>query len=106
MIKTRFLTSIAFGAALVTAASPAFAGDGTNLYPMLPAETQIMMVFDVADSRDSPLLLKGFEQLLAAKPEAKDKLAEIGIDPAKDIDTLVFAGGGVKDMDDMGDVPF
>jgi len=103
MIRNRLaLTSVAFGAALVTAASPALAGDGTNLYPMLPAETQIMMVFDVADSRDSPLLLKGFEKLLAAKPEAKDKLAEIGIDPAKDIDTLVFAGGGVKDMDDMG----
>ncbi len=106
MIKTRFLTSVAFGAALVTAASPALAGDGTNLYPMLPAETQIMMVFDVADSRDSPLLIKGFEKLLAAKPEAKDKLAEIGIDPTKDIDTLVFAGGGVKDMEDMdGDGP-
>lgn len=103
MIKTRLaFCSVAFGAALVTAASPALAGDGTNLYPMLPAETQIMMVFDVADSRDSPLLLKGFEKLLAAKPEAKDKLAEIGINPTTDIDTLVFAGGGVKDMDDMG----
>lgn len=104
MIRTRLaLSSVAFGAALVAAASPALAGDGTNLYPMLPAETQIMFVFDVADARDSPLLLKGFEKMLAAKPDAKAKLAEIGIDPTKDIDTLAFAGGGVKDMDDMGD---
>jgi hypothetical protein len=99
------LSSLAFSAALVAAASPALAGDGTNLYPMLPAETQIMFVFDVADARDSPLLLKGFEKLLAAKPEAKAKLAEIGIDPTRDIDTLAFVGGGVKDMDEMSDGP-
>jgi hypothetical protein len=106
MIKHRSLALTAFGLSLCAAASPALAGDGTNLYPFLPADTQVMMVFDVADSRDSPLLLKGFDKLLAAQPEAKQKLTEIGIDPVKDIDTLVFAGGGVKDMDEMsGDGP-
>jgi hypothetical protein len=102
MIKHRSLAITAIGISLCAAAAPALAGDGTNLYGMLPADTQVMMVFDVADSRDSPLLLKGFDKLLAAQPDAKAKLTEIGIDPVKDIDTLAFAGGGVKDMDEMG----
>jgi hypothetical protein len=98
------LCSVALGAALMATAyhpGPAFAGDGTNLYPMLAADTQVLVVFDVADARDSPLLLKGFSKILEMQPEAKTKLAEIGIDPLKDIDTIAFAGGGVKDFEDM-----
>lgn len=102
MSKNRLaLSSIAFGAALLGAASPALAGDGTNLYPMISADTQILVVFDVADARDSTLLQKGFQKMLDMQPDAKTKLAEIGIDPMKDIDTLAFAGGGVKSFDDM-----
>ncbi|HVV85636.1 MAG TPA: hypothetical protein VHE35_21395 [Kofleriaceae bacterium] len=92
------------GAALC-AATPAFAGDGTNLIKMIPAESQIVMVFDVADARDSTLLQKGYDSLLAAKPDAKEKLAEIGLDPMKDIDTVLFAGSAkgddFKDMASM-----
>ena len=95
------LAAISFGLALCASAAPAMAGDGTNLYPMLSADTQMVMVFDVADSRDSKLLMTGFEKLLAAKPEAKAKMAEIGIDPMKDVDTVVFAGGGMSDFEDL-----
>ena len=95
------LCSVAVGAALMATATPALAGDGTNLYPMLSADTQILMVFDVADSRDSVLLQKGFQKLLDMQPDAKAKMTEIGIDPMKDVDTIAFAGGGVKDFEDM-----
>jgi hypothetical protein len=89
------------GAALC-AAGPAFAGDGTNLIKMIPAESQIVLVFDVADARDSALLQKGYDSLLAAKPDAKAKLTEIGLDPMKDIDTVLFAGSPKGDeFDDM-----
>lgn len=100
MSKKR-LAVISFGLALCASAAPAMAGDGTNLYPLLSADTQMVMVFDVADSRDSKLLMTGFEKLLAAKPEAKAKMVEIGIDPMKDVDTVVFAGGGVSDFEDL-----
>lgn len=89
------------GAALC-AAGPAFAGDGKNLMKMIPAESQIVMVLDVADARDSKLLQKGYDALLAAKPEAKEKLAQIGLDPLRDIDTVLFAG--VAKSEDMGDM--
>lgn len=101
MSKNLALCSVAVGAALMATATPALAGDGTNLYPMLSADTQVLVVFDVADARDSTLLQKGFQKLLDMSPDAKTKLAEIGIDPMKDVDTLAFAGGGVKDFDDM-----
>lgn len=104
MSKKRLaLSSIAFGAVMFAAATPALAGDGTNLYPMISADTQILVVFDVADARDSTLLQKGFQKMLDTQPDARAKLAEIGIDPMKDIDTLAFAGGGVKNFDDMDD---
>jgi hypothetical protein len=102
MLKNRLaLCSVAVGFALAATATPALAGDGTNLYPMLSADTQILVVFDVADSRDSTLLQKGFQKLLEMQPDAKAKMAEIGIDPMTDIDTLAFAGGGVKDFEEM-----
>src|SRR5690606_26889933 len=88
--------------ALVMTAAPAHAGDGTNLLAHAPENSQIVMVFDVADARDSSLLQKGFDMLIAAKPEAKAKLAEVGIDPMKDIDTVMLAGVGEgDDFDDM-----
>ena len=60
------------------------------------------VVFDIADARDSKLLQKGWDALLAAKPDAKDKLVEIGLDPLRDIDTVMFAGVAKSDdMDDM-----
>ena len=94
--------SLAFAVAataLFMTAAPAHAGDGTDLLKFAPENSQIVMVFDVADARDSALLQKGFDSLLAAKPDAKVKLAEIGLDPMKDIDTVMFAGGGADGTD-------
>lgn len=100
-MKNRLALCLA-GAALC-AAGPAHAGDGTNLIKMIPAESQIVMVFDIADARDSTLLQKGYEALLSAQPDAKAKLAEIGLDPMKDIDTVLFAGtpDSKGEFDDM-----
>jgi hypothetical protein len=93
----------AFGLVLCAAASPALAGDGTNLTTMMSQDTQMVMVFDVADSRDSTLLQKGFDKLLAMQPDAKQKLTELGINPMKDLDTVALAAGGMKDFDSMDD---
>jgi hypothetical protein len=103
---SKSLAFAAAAAALFLTAAPAHAGDGTGLLNLAPENSQIVLVFDVADARDSALLVKGFDKLLAAKPDAKAKMAEIGIDPMKDIDTVLFAGGGVDgvDYDDMKNI--
>ena len=100
MLKNR-IALCAFGVALCAAAAPAVAGDGTNLTVMIPGDTQFVMVFNVADARGSSLLQKGYEKLLAAKPDAQAKMKELGIDPLKDVDTVLFAAGGVKSMEDL-----
>src|SRR5687768_7164691 len=87
--------------AVVATASPALAGDGTHLLPLLPDDTQLVMAIDVADARDSSLLLKSYDKLLAASPAAKTKLAELGLDPLKDLDTILFAAGGHESLDAM-----
>lgn len=89
----------ALGAALVAAAAPAHAGDGTDLLKFAPENSQMVLVFDVADARDSPLLQKGMKSLLDMSADAKAKLAELGLDPLRDIDTVMFAGGGASDLD-------
>lgn len=100
MVKNRL--ALAVVAATLCSAGPAMAGDGTNLMKLIPAETQMVMVFDIADARDSALLQKGWSSLMAAKPEAQAKLAEIGLDPLKDLDTVLFAGSPKgDDFDDM-----
>ncbi|MCE9574151.1 MAG: hypothetical protein K8W52_13475 [Deltaproteobacteria bacterium] len=87
------------GAALVATAAPAHAGHGTDLLKFAPEASQMVIVFDVADARDSSLLQKGYAALLAAKPDAKAKMAAIGIDPMKDIDTVMIAGGSADSLD-------
>ena len=86
------------GTALVASSAPAHAGDGTDLLKFAPDTAQVILVFDVADARDSTLLQKGMSKLLDAAPDAKQKLAELGLDPMKDVDTIMFAGGGAKDL--------
>lgn len=83
---------------LALAAAPAYAGDGTDLLKLAPESTQMVLVLDMADARDSPLVQKGFTKLLDASASAKSKLAELGLDPMKDIDTVMFAGGGATDL--------
>ncbi|MBK9033936.1 MAG: hypothetical protein IPL61_22160 [Myxococcales bacterium] len=101
MFKSTLALTV-LGTALVAAAAPAHAGDGTDLLKFAPETSQMVLVFDVADARDSSLLQKGMTKLLDASAEAKTKLAELGLDPMKDIDTIMFAGGGAKDLSDGG----
>ena len=42
MLKTSSLAVTAFGLVLCAAASPALAGDGTNLYAMMSQDTQMV----------------------------------------------------------------
>jgi hypothetical protein len=99
MLKSTLALCV-LGSALVATSAPAHAGDGTDLLKFVPDTAQVVMVFDMADARDSTLLQKGYTKLLDAAPDAKQKLAELGLDPIKDIDTLLFAGGGAKDLQD------
>jgi len=90
--------------ALVASRGLAVAGNGADLLKQVPETTQIVMVFDVAEARDSSLVTTNFKKLLDSTPDASAKLAQFGIDPMKDIDTLMFAGGGVTELSEMKDV--
>lgn len=89
--------------ALVAAQGQALAGNGTGLLKQVPESTQILMAFDVAEARDSALVVTNYKKLLDSTPDVAAKLAQFGIDPIKDIDTLLFAGGGVTEMAEMKD---
>jgi hypothetical protein len=100
--ESMFKTTLALclcSAALVATAAPAHAGHGTDLLKFVPESSQMVVVFDLADARDSTLLQKGYTALLAAKPDAKAKLDAIGLDPMKDIDTVLIAGGSADSLD-------
>ncbi len=101
MFKSTLAVTV-LGAALCATSAPARAGDGKDLLKFAPESSQIVLVFDVADARDSTLLQKGMTKLLDASPDAKAKLAELGLDPMKDVNTILFAGGGAKDLSDGG----
>ena len=90
--------------ALVASSGIAVAGNGADLLKSIPETTQIVMVFDVAEARDSSLVESNFKKLLDSTPDAAAKLAQFGIDPMKDIDTLMFAGGGVTELAQMKEV--
>jgi len=79
----------------------AVAGNGSALMKQIPDSTQIVIVFDVAEARDSPLVIANFQKMLDSNPDAGAKLATFGIDPMKDIDTVMFAGGGVTELSMM-----
>lgn len=92
------------GAALICATgSAARAGNGTNLTKFLPDTTQAMVVMDVSSAKTSKLLKESFQKMLDSKPDAQAKMAEIGIDPMKDIDTIAFAMGGADQLSTMKD---
>ncbi|MBA3455342.1 MAG: hypothetical protein H0T42_19780, partial [Deltaproteobacteria bacterium] len=57
-----------------------------------------------AEARDSSLVEANFKKLLEPPPDAAAKLAQFGIDPMRDIDTLMFAGGGITELAEMKDV--
>lgn len=81
----------------------AVAGNGADLLKQVPETTQILMVFDAAEARDSTLVASNLQKLIDSTPGAAAKLAQFGIDPMKDIDTLMFAGGGVSELAELKD---
>lgn len=81
----------------------ATAGNGTKLTNQIADTTQVMLVINVAESRDSALIQSTYKKLLANKPDVEGQLTQIGIDPLKDLDTVVFAGGGVTELSQFGD---
>lgn len=99
MFKSTLALTV-LGAALCVSSATAHAGDGTALLKFAPESSQIVMVFNMSDARSSTLLQKGMTKLLDASADAKAKLASLGLDPMKDVDTILFAGGGSKDLSD------
>src|SRR4051812_34279919 len=98
------LKKLVLGAALVCAGgSIASAGNGTNLTKFVPDNTQMMFVLDASQAHNSKLLVESFNKMLDSKPDARKKMADVGIDPMKDIDTVVVAAGGVDELAKMND---
>jgi hypothetical protein len=98
------LKQLAVCAALVGATSSvAIAGNGTNLTKYVADTTSVMFVLDVAGSKNTKLVKDSFAKLLDAQPDAKAKLAEIGLDPLRDIDTVAVTFGGFSEIESLGD---
>lgn len=95
---------LAVCAALVGATSSvAIAGDGTNLTKYVADTTSVMFVLDVSASKSSKLVKESFTKLLDSQPDAKAKLAEVGLDPLRDIDTVAVTFGGFDQIESLGD---
>lgn len=96
-------------AALLTATMAtgrvANAGNGTNLTKYVADTTQAMFVLDVSKAKSSKLVKDGFNKLLDSQADARAKLEELGLDPLRDIDTVMVAFGGFDEMTEMGSAP-
>jgi len=104
MLKRHLFSVFPAVCAVMALQGVAVAGNGTTLMKQIPESTQIVIVFDVAEARDSKLVTANFQKMLDNNPDAGAKLAAFGIDPMKDIDTLMFAGGGVTELSMMKEV--
>ncbi|MFN0251639.1 MAG: hypothetical protein ACKV2T_32485 [Kofleriaceae bacterium] len=91
-------------AALIAATSSvALAGDGTNLTKYVADTTSVYFVMDVAGAKSSALVKESFAKLMDAKPEARQKLEQVGLDPLRDLDTMVVAFGGFTEIENLGE---
>ncbi len=104
MLKRHLFSVFPAVCAVMAVQGVAFAGNGSALMKQIPDTTQIVIVFDVAEARDSPLVTANFQKMLDSNPDAGAKLAAFGIDPMKDLDTVMFAGGGVAELSTMKEV--
>jgi hypothetical protein len=73
---------------VVLAPAGARAGDGSKLLRYLPADAEVVAVIDVAGARRKPLVKEWASQ---AGDGWKDKAVAAGIDPLRDIDTVLVA---------------
>ncbi len=95
---------LAVCAALVGATSSvADAGNGTNLTKYVADTTQVVMVLDVSAGKKAQLVKDSFSKLLDSQPDARAKLDEIGLDPLRDIDTVMISFGGFDELTNMKD---
>ncbi len=98
------LKQLAVCAALVGATSTvAVAGNGTNLTKYVADTTQVVLVLDVAAAKSSTLVKDSFTKLLDTQPDARAKMDEIGLDPLRDIDTVMISFGGFDEITNIGD---
>jgi hypothetical protein len=98
------LKQLAVCAALVVATTTvAAAGNGTNLTKYVADTTQVIFVMDVSAAKSSKLVKESMTRLFDAKPDAKAKLDEVGLDPLRDIDTVAITFGGFDSITKMGD---
>jgi len=78
-------------------------GRAADIDPLLPADTQSYLSINVKAILDAPLfksqLLGPLKDLLGDTPEAKDILGDLGFDPLKDLDRVLFAMPGGPDTD-------
>lgn len=95
---------LAVCAAVISATSGvAVAGNGTNLTKYVADTTQAVMVLDVAGAKSAKLVKDSVNKLLDAQPDARAKLDEIGLEPLRDIDTIMVAFGAFDEVTNMGD---
>jgi hypothetical protein len=99
----RFVVCAALTTATMATSSVAFAGDGTNLTKYVADTTSVYFVMDVAGSKSSKLVKESFAKLMDAKPEARQKLEQVGLDPLRDLDTVVITFGGFDQIENLGD---
>jgi len=78
-------------------------GCAADIDPLLPGDTQSYLSINVKAILDAPLfksqLLGPLKDLLGDTPEAKDILGDLGFDPLKDLDRVLFAMPGGPDTD-------
>jgi len=78
-------------------AAPALA-QGPTLDPLVPADAEIVVTVNVRQMLDSPLVkkhaLKEMKEALKKNEQANQTMKAIGLDPFKDVNTVVIAGGG------------
>jgi hypothetical protein len=88
MPSIRGILSLAVLLLLVLAPAGARAGDGSKLLRYLPADAEMVAVIDVAGARRKPLVKEWASE---AGDGWKGKAAAAGIDPLKDVDTVLVA---------------
>lgn len=82
--------------AVVLAALPVRAAEADKA---LPDDTEMVVTVNVRQFLDSPLIKKaGLDKALAGNEESQKVLKDLGLDPLKDIDRVILAGGKGDDQ--------
>jgi hypothetical protein len=98
MLSTRkaWLAAIAMVAATLLASAPARAVEPDK---MIPADAEAVIVFNVRQTLDSPLIkayaLDKIKDAMKGNAQAETVLKAAGIDPLKDIDSVLITNAGI-----------